>query len=67
MEHDRSGLLSKSETADELASLVRKVIDDRSCHERIAAAARERVEQHFSEEAMMARLQDVYEQAKVAA
>jgi glycosyltransferase involved in cell wall biosynthesis len=61
LEHDRHGLLVPTGDPHALAEAMRRLIDDPALAIRLARAARQRVEEHYSREAMVRRFEDFYE------
>ncbi len=58
IEHDRTGLLSK--TPEALADDVRRLREDPALRARLAAAARERAEREFDAQSVVTRIERLY-------
>jgi glycosyltransferase involved in cell wall biosynthesis len=61
LEHERSGLLVPAGNPHRLAEAMRRLLDDPVLAIRLAQAARQRVEERYSREAMVRRFEDFYE------
>lgn len=59
--HGETGLLVPPADADALAGAIRTLLADRERGEQLAAAARERIRERFSAEAMVRRITGIYE------
>jgi glycosyltransferase involved in cell wall biosynthesis len=62
LEHERTGLLVPAGDPHSLAEAIRRLLDDPALAIRLARAARQRVEDRYSREAMVRRFEDFYEQ-----
>ncbi|QDU27131.1 Alpha-D-kanosaminyltransferase [Anatilimnocola aggregata] len=62
VEHGQTGLLSRSGNCDEMADLVRRLIDNPQEAQQIASRAREQLTAQFLEPAMVASITNVYRQ-----
>jgi glycosyltransferase involved in cell wall biosynthesis len=61
LKHERTGLLVPADDPHSLAEAIRRLLDDPSLAIRLARAARQRVEERYSREAMVRRFEDFYE------
>ncbi len=61
LEHERHGLLVPAGDPHRLAEALRRLLDDSALAIRLAQAARQRVEERYSREAMVRRFEDFYE------
>jgi glycosyltransferase involved in cell wall biosynthesis len=61
LEHERTGLLVPAGDPHALAEAIRRLLDDPALAIRLAQAARQRVEDRYSREAMVRRFEDFYE------
>jgi glycosyltransferase involved in cell wall biosynthesis len=61
LEHERHGLLVPAGDSHRLAEAMIRLLDDSVFAIRLARAARQRVEEHYSREAMVRRFEDFYE------
>jgi glycosyltransferase involved in cell wall biosynthesis len=62
LEHERTGLLVPAGDPHSLVEAIRRLLDDPALAIRLARAARQRVEDRYSRQAMVRRFEDFYEQ-----